>query len=78
MFYRSYLIISQLEKSVQSFAIPKNRVSDMTLKWQKGEISNFEYLMSLNSAAGRTFNDLMQYPVEVNKGKSEVMLLFRS
>lgn len=30
---------------------------------QKGEISNFEYLMYLNTLAGRTYNDLMQYPV---------------
>lgn len=30
---------------------------------QKGEISNFEYLMHLNTIAGRTYNDLMQYPV---------------
>lgn len=30
---------------------------------QKGEISNFEYLMHLNTLAGRTYNDLMQYPV---------------
>ncbi|KAK2824252.1 hypothetical protein Q5P01_021427 [Channa striata] len=33
------------------------------VKWQKGEISNFEYLMHLNTMAGRTYNDLMQYPV---------------
>ncbi|XP_068183056.1 WD repeat- and FYVE domain-containing protein 4 isoform X2 [Antennarius striatus] len=33
------------------------------VKWQKGEISNFEYLMYLNTVAGRTYNDLMQYPV---------------
>ncbi|KAJ8418170.1 hypothetical protein AAFF_G00138790 [Aldrovandia affinis] len=32
-------------------------------KWQKGEMSNFEYLMQLNTLAGRTYNDLMQYPV---------------
>ncbi|XP_061914195.1 WD repeat- and FYVE domain-containing protein 4 isoform X3 [Entelurus aequoreus] len=32
-------------------------------KWQKGEIRNFEYLMHLNTLAGRTYNDLMQYPV---------------
>ena len=31
--------------------------------WQQGEISNFEYLVELNKLAGRTFNDLMQYPV---------------
>ncbi|XP_028324426.1 WD repeat- and FYVE domain-containing protein 4 isoform X3 [Gouania willdenowi] len=33
------------------------------VKWQMGEISNFEYLMHLNTIAGRTYNDLMQYPV---------------
>uniref|UniRef100_A0A158P712 Putative neurobeachin homolog n=1 Tax=Angiostrongylus cantonensis TaxID=6313 RepID=A0A158P712_ANGCA len=37
--------------------------SDMCLKWQKREISNFDYLMFLNTVAGRTFNDLNQYPV---------------
>lgn len=30
---------------------------------QKGEMNNFEYLMHLNTLAGRTYNDLMQYPV---------------
>ncbi|KAG5266359.1 hypothetical protein AALO_G00230130 [Alosa alosa] len=33
------------------------------LRWQKGEMSNFEYLMHLNTLAGRTYNDLMQYPI---------------
>ncbi|CRK21954.1 hypothetical protein BN1708_003535 [Verticillium longisporum] len=32
-------------------------------KWQKGEISNFHYLTLVNTMAGRTFNDLTQYPV---------------
>ena len=32
-------------------------------EWQQGLISNFEYLMSLNTLAGRTYNDLTQYPV---------------
>lgn len=35
----------------------------MTLKWQRREVSNFEYLMFLNTIAGRTYNDLNQYPV---------------
>ncbi|XP_021499136.2 WD repeat- and FYVE domain-containing protein 4 isoform X2 [Meriones unguiculatus] len=35
----------------------------MLQKWQKREISNFEYLMYLNTLAGRTYNDYMQYPV---------------
>ncbi|KAF2086354.1 beach-domain-containing protein [Saccharata proteae CBS 121410] len=34
-----------------------------TKKWIKGEISNFHYLMLVNTMAGRTFNDLTQYPV---------------
>ncbi len=34
-----------------------------TRKWVKGEISNFHYLMLINTMAGRTFNDLTQYPV---------------
>ncbi|KAL6822800.1 beach domain-containing protein [Trichoderma sp. SZMC 28015] len=32
-------------------------------RWQRGEISNFHYLMVVNTMAGRTFNDLTQYPV---------------
>lgn len=35
----------------------------ITQKWQNGEISNFYYLMAVNTLAGRTFNDLTQYPV---------------
>lgn len=31
-----------------------------TRKWVKGEMSNFQYLMLVNTMAGRTFNDLTQ------------------
>lgn len=31
--------------------------------WANREISNFDYLMRLNTIAGRTFNDLGQYPI---------------
>ncbi|NXS94353.1 LYST regulator, partial [Jacana jacana] len=31
--------------------------------WCTGQITNFEYLTHLNKHAGRSFNDLMQYPV---------------
>jgi hypothetical protein len=37
--------------------------SSITKKWKRGQISNFEYLMALNTLAGRSFNDLTQYPV---------------
>lgn len=33
------------------------------LAWQLGKISNFDYLLYLNLAAGRSFNDLAQWPV---------------
>ncbi len=35
----------------------------VTQRWERGEISNFEYLICLNTLAGRSYNDLMQYPV---------------
>ncbi len=31
--------------------------------WMKGLLSNFDYLLALNSAAGRSFHDLSRYPV---------------
>ena len=31
--------------------------------WVEGRMPNFEYLTHLNKMAGRSFNDLMQYPV---------------
>ncbi|VDK31748.1 unnamed protein product, partial [Gongylonema pulchrum] len=37
--------------------------SDMPQKWQRREISNFDYLMFLNTVAGRTYNDFNQYPI---------------
>uniref|UniRef100_A0A672MHQ9 Neurobeachin n=1 Tax=Sinocyclocheilus grahami TaxID=75366 RepID=A0A672MHQ9_SINGR len=48
-----------------SLATPRQlfKSSNMTQRWQRREISNFEYLMFLNTIAGRTFNDLNQYPV---------------
>lgn len=39
------------------------RESGLTNKWVKREISNFDYLMQLNTISGRTYNDLNQYPV---------------
>ncbi|XP_038203257.1 lipopolysaccharide-responsive and beige-like anchor protein isoform X2 [Arvicola amphibius] len=58
-----------------SFGLPQTRrislstprqlfkASNMTQRWQHREISNFEYLMFLNTIAGRGYNDLNQYPV---------------
>ncbi|CAL8102436.1 unnamed protein product [Calicophoron daubneyi] len=35
----------------------------VTQRWERGELNNFQYLIYLNTLAGRSYNDLMQYPV---------------
>ncbi|CAH8523852.1 unnamed protein product [Schistosoma turkestanicum] len=39
------------------------QLSNMTQRWQRRELSNFDYLMYLNTIAGRSYNDLNQYPI---------------
>lgn len=38
-------------------------VQRVTAAWQRGHITNFDYLLFCNLAAGRSFNDLTQWPV---------------
>lgn len=38
-------------------------LAEMTEKWRRREVDNFDYLMYLNRRAGRSFNDVTQYPV---------------
>ena len=54
-----------LIESVEFFQNPKTALksSQIHYKWCRREMTNFEYLMKLNTLAGRTFNDLTQYPV---------------
>jgi hypothetical protein len=37
--------------------------SKIVSEWQNGKMTNFDFLMHMNSLAGRTYNDLTQYPV---------------
>ena len=48
-----------------TFKNPKKAIKSSKIhhKWCTREISNFEYIMRINLLAGRTFNDLEQYPV---------------
>jgi hypothetical protein len=39
------------------------RRDELVALWQSNKITNFEYLMQLNVLAGRTYQDLEQYPV---------------
>jgi hypothetical protein len=52
--FRQWAILSQYR------LVPEHNVTD---RWVNREISNFEYLMALNTISGRSFNDLCQYPV---------------
>ena len=47
------------------FAGPEEELkrTNLTERWRRREISNFEYLMELNDMAGRSCNDLSQYYV---------------
>lgn len=55
--------ISQTRRATLMTPKQLMRNSNMTGKWQRREISNFEYIMFLNTIAGRTYNDLNQYPI---------------
>jgi Beige/BEACH domain/PH domain associated with Beige/BEACH len=52
------LIYFKLHNSIKLLA-----ESGITEKWANWQISNFEYLMHLNFASGRSFSDLAQYPI---------------
>ncbi|KAG7741591.1 hypothetical protein KL923_000846 [Ogataea haglerorum] len=58
----SLTIGAKLVSAITSVA-SSTTLSSLTRKWQKGEISNFYYLIIVNTLAGRTFNDLTQYPI---------------
>lgn len=36
---------------------------DARKQWRRREMSNFDYLVTLNTLAGRSYNDMTQYPV---------------
>jgi WD40 repeat protein len=56
-------LLSSIPRSLNPRILFKNRFSTLTESWKERKISNFEYLMELNIIAGRTFNDISQYPV---------------
>eukprot|EP00795_Rhopilema_esculentum_P001333 gene1333-15731_t len=47
----------------EDLSLEESEQENMLLKWQAGAISNFDYLMYLNSQADRSLNDITQYPV---------------
>lgn len=56
-------IYNSLKIYLSSECETEGSVENMTLNWQLRRISNYDYLIYLNSAAYRTFADFNQYPV---------------
>lgn len=60
-------ILSQKILEMKSLPLPcytdRSFVESALELWQAGELDNFEYLLCLNAAAGRSFHDLSRYPV---------------
>ncbi|KAK4309758.1 hypothetical protein Pmani_018634 [Petrolisthes manimaculis] len=56
-------VIGVLSMSEMPNISSKASLPEVTQQWREGHMTNFEYLTQLNKLAGRSFNDLMQYPV---------------
>ncbi|KAM0936615.1 putative transcription factor WD40-like family [Dioscorea sansibarensis] len=54
---------SSKQESNEGSRLFKLMAKSFSKRWQNGEISNFQYLMHLNTLAGRGYSDLTQYPV---------------
>lgn len=54
---------SAKQESNEGSRLFKIMAKSFSKRWQSGEISNFQYLMHLNTLAGRGYSDLTQYPV---------------
>jgi hypothetical protein len=64
------LLLRRLPRKVRSWSQSPGQssrryfeASQITRAWQDRALSNFDYLMALNTMAGRSHNDLSQYPV---------------
>ncbi|KAF7992714.1 hypothetical protein HCN44_005058 [Aphidius gifuensis] len=71
---RTYLLAFNTSKERDDFAaelstcnlprrVPGDDLGEALALWRNGSLTNWEYIMCLNKLAGRSYNDLMQYPV---------------
>ncbi|XP_047515344.1 protein FAN-like isoform X1 [Pieris napi] len=50
-------------ETLPNVSLERVHIEEMTLQWQNGIVSNYDYLAYLNCLADRSKNDLTQYPV---------------
>lgn len=60
---KAFFLLKQWKNIFVYDEIPMHRINEYTNSWSIGRISTLEYLLALNKYAGRSFNDLSQYPV---------------
>ncbi|KAD3338274.1 hypothetical protein E3N88_33795 [Mikania micrantha] len=60
---RNSMLDTTISGSVKQESAFKIMAKSFSKRWQNGEITNFQYLMHLNTLAGRGYSDLTQYPV---------------
>ncbi|XP_032666117.1 lysosomal-trafficking regulator isoform X3 [Odontomachus brunneus] len=71
---RTYLLAFNSAKERDEFAtelsacnlprrVPGDDLGEALALWRSGALTNWEYITCLNKLAGRSYNDLMQYPV---------------
>ncbi|XP_043270510.1 lysosomal-trafficking regulator isoform X2 [Venturia canescens] len=71
---RTYLLAFNTSKERDEFAtelsacnlprrVPGDDLGEALALWRSGALTNWEYVTCLNKLAGRSYNDLMQYPV---------------
>uniref|UniRef100_A0A1B6DVR8 Lysosomal-trafficking regulator n=1 Tax=Clastoptera arizonana TaxID=38151 RepID=A0A1B6DVR8_9HEMI len=57
------LFSNELSQCNLPHRIASDHLCDAVQLWREGQITNWDYLTTLNKMAGRSYNDLMQYPV---------------
>ena len=63
LLHRRWLWISGGQAVSAPHTEPRKGLPSLTRAWQRGELSNFDYLMELNLLAGRRLGDLTRYPL---------------
>lgn len=59
----AFSFTSKLTSVLHSLVSEDYKLEKITNDWTKGRISNFFYLLAVNFYAGRSFNDVTQYPI---------------